>query len=292
MKKILVVDDDPTTRRLIQGLLESSGYAVRTANDGFEGLSHVARGWFDLILVDVWMPRMTGLDLLAGLKSLARMPRAIVMTTDETPETLLRAVREQAHRFIQKPIDPKALLHEVGAVLALPDLPPIEVISGKPSWVELLVPCAIETANRIQDFMAKLEMDLPEEVRESVGLAFRELLMNAIEWGGELDPRRTVRISCLRSPRMLLFRIADPGKGFRFEGLEHSAVSNPSDDPVRHVQVREDKGIRAGGFGILITRKLVDELLYNEAQNDVVFVKYLDPSDAGSKSGGRTTALP
>jgi anti-sigma regulatory factor (Ser/Thr protein kinase) len=75
---------------------------------------------------------------------------------------------------------------------------------------------------------------------------------------------------------MLLYRIADPGKGFTFEGLNHSAVSNPAEDPMQHVLTREDKGLRPGGFGLLMTRQMVDELLYNEAHNEVVFVKYLD----------------
>ena len=69
-------------------------------------------------------------------------------------------------------------------------------------------------ADRIQSFVMHLDADLPEEVRESVAQAFRELLTNAIEWGGKLDPTRKVRISCLRAKRMLLYRIADPGEGF------------------------------------------------------------------------------
>jgi hypothetical protein len=75
---------------------------------------------------------------------------------------------------------------------------------------------------------------------------------------------------------MLLYRIADPGKGFSFSELEHSAVSNPEDQPYDHIEARLEKGMRPGGFGILMARAMVDELLYNEAQNEVVFVKYLD----------------
>jgi anti-sigma regulatory factor (Ser/Thr protein kinase) len=142
--------------------------------------------------------------------------------------------------------------------------------------VELLVPCDRESAERIQDFLARLDADLPEDVRIAVGQAFRELLMNAIEWGGGLDPRQSVRISCLRARRMLLYRIADPGKGFRFDELSHAALSNPPDRPMEHALTREQKGMRPGGFGLLLARAVVDELLYNEAQNEVVFVKYLD----------------
>ena len=64
-------------------------------------------------------------------------------------------------------------------LVATPVSPPIEVVSARPSWVELLVPCEREAADRIQGFMAHLKADLPPDLRESVGFAFRELLLNA-----------------------------------------------------------------------------------------------------------------
>ena len=77
---------------------------------------------------------------------------------------------------------------------------------------------------------------------------------------------------------MLLYRIADPGPGFSPDKLEHAAVNNDNDSPYGHMRVREEKGLRPGGFGLLMTRTLVDELIWNEAHNEVVFVKYLNNS--------------
>lgn len=121
-----------------------------------------------------------------------------------------------------------------------------------------------------------LDADVPEDTRESIGQAFRELLTNAIEWGGRLDPARQVRISCLRTQRMRLYRIADPGEGFDVGRLPHAAVSNSAADPLEHARVREGLGLRPGGLGLLLSRALVDEVIYNEKRNDVVLVKYLD----------------
>jgi anti-sigma regulatory factor (Ser/Thr protein kinase) len=117
-------------------------------------------------------------------------------------------------------------------------------------------------------------------MRESIGFALRELAMNAVEWGGKLDPTRKVRISCLRARRMILYRIADPGAGFKIEELPHAAIGQSPDDPIAHMQVREALGLRPGGFGLLSVRETVDELLYNEQRNEVVFVKYLDEAAA------------
>jgi CheY-like chemotaxis protein len=277
VQRILVVDDDRSTRHLLQLQLKSAGYAVETASGGAAALRRLTATRFDLVLLDVWMPGMDGLELLARLRDSPSQPRVIVMTADDAPETLLRALREHAYRYIKKPVEPGPLTELVRDVLAsAPDLRPIEVVSARPDWVELVVPCQREAAERIQEFLARLDSDLPEEVRTSVGQAFRELLMNAVEWGGKLDPNQTVRIAYLRARRMLLYRIADPGRGFSFEGLAHAAVSNPPDRPMEHALVREERGLRPGGFGLLLTRAMVDELLYNEAQNEVVFVKYLD----------------
>jgi CheY-like chemotaxis protein/anti-sigma regulatory factor (Ser/Thr protein kinase) len=277
VQEILVVDDDRSTRHLIRLQLRSAGYKVETAEGGEAALALVHRKKFDLVLLDVWMPGMDGLEVLARLREEPSQPKVVVMTADDTSETLLRAIREHAFRYVTKPVEPKPLVELVRAVLAAgPEVRPIEVVSARPDWVELVVPCDREAAERIHEFMGRLDADLPEDVRANVGQAFRELLMNAIEWGGGLDPRQTVRISCLRARRMLLYRIADPGKGFSFQGLSHAAISNPPDNPVEHMQVRHEKQIRPGGFGLLMTRAMVDELLYNEKQNEVVFVKYLD----------------
>jgi anti-sigma regulatory factor (Ser/Thr protein kinase) len=74
---------------------------------------------------------------------------------------------------------------------------------------------------------------------------------------------------------MLMYRITDPGPGFRMDELAHAAISHP-ENPIEHMNIREEKGLRPGGFGLLMVRAKVDELIYNEKQNEVVFIKYLD----------------
>ena len=283
MSRSLVVDDDRTTRHVLNKVLTAAGFTTSVAKDGVEALKTLRAKRFDLLLLDVWMPRMNGLELLAKLRSRKTKPRVVVMTSDDAPETLLKAVREQAFTYVHKPVESPVLLQTVRAALKAPDVPPIEVISARPDWVELVVPCTREAAGRIEAVMAQLDTDLAPDVRESMAYAFRELLLNAIEWGGRLNPSRTVRIAYLRARRMLMYRIADPGSGFDLSQLPHAAVGQPPEDPIAHVQVREDKGLRPGGFGLLTVRASVDELLYNEQRNEVVFVKYLD--EAGAKTG-------
>ena len=73
-----------------------------------------------------------------------------------------------------------------------------------------------------------------------------------------------------------MYRIADPGDGFDIDKLRHAAIANPADSPLEHAINREEQGLRPGGLGLTTTLSLVDELIYNEARNEVVFIKYLD----------------
>jgi CheY-like chemotaxis protein/anti-sigma regulatory factor (Ser/Thr protein kinase) len=275
MSRLLVVDDDRTTRLLLKSLLANAGFTAAVAKDGVEALKLLRTRRFDLMLLDVWMPRMNGIELLEKLHDHKTRPRVVVMTSDDAPATLLKAVRQQAFKYVHKPVDPPLFLKTVREALKAPEPPPIEVVSARPDWVELVVPCSYEAADRIQEFLSHLDTDLDPKLREAIAYAFRELLLNAIQWGGKLDPKRTVRIAYLRFRRMLMYRIADPGPGFDPDNLPHAAIGQPADDPIAHVLVREKQGIRPGGFGLLTVQASVDELLYNEKRNEVVFVKYL-----------------
>jgi CheY-like chemotaxis protein len=276
MRQLLVVDDDRVLRRVLVTLLEAAGFSVAEAADGVSALAQLQDRQFDLIILDLGLPHISGLQILSEIQKLESPPKVIVVTADDTAGAVLQAIRDHAYQYVVKPTPPKTIVGLVERVFAAPASRPIEVVSARPDWLELVAPCDLETAERIQTFIERLDADLPGEMRDSIGQAFRELLLNAVEWGGQLDPDRTVRIACLRTKRMVLYRIADPGPGFSPEQLAHAAVSNDPDQPFGHMRVREEKGIRPGGFGLLMTRTLVDELIYNEAHNEVVFVKYLD----------------
>ena len=155
----------------------------------------------------------------------------------------------------------------------------IEVSSATPVWVRLLVRCDQATADRLMQFFVEMA-DMPDEEKGEVAYALREMLMNAISHGAHFDPSQYVEIQYLRSRRAVACRIKDPGEGFALENLLHAAISNPPDDPICHITVREESGLRPGGYGILLSSHLVDDLIYNEKGNEVLLIKYLktDPT--------------
>ena len=276
MSAILVTDDDATTRQMVRGILKKAGHDVATAADGMAALRAIQNKKFDLLLLDIWMPKMTGLGLLGHLHGEKHIPKIVVMTSDQTSDTLIDALRGRVYQYLKKPLDATTLLTTVeNAISTSPAVPAIEVISANAHWVELMVPCERSVVSRVQSFLMHMDVDLPPDIIEKVGYAFRELLNNAIEWGGHLDPNLKVRVSYIKTKKLLMYRLDDPGPGFKLEDLKHAAINNPLDNPMAHMQEREAKGLRPGGLGLMLTHQLVDELVYNEKRNSVVLIKYL-----------------
>ncbi|MBA2341603.1 MAG: response regulator [Pyrinomonadaceae bacterium] len=276
-KRVLIVEDDKDLHNLVNVVLTREGYEVVDAFDALEGLQKLSELKIDLALLDIMMPGMDGLQMLHRLRADHPLLRVIMMTAMSTPEAAVSALREHACDFLAKPFDINNLVKAVRTALELaPQEISVEVLSARPEWIELRVACDQAAIEPLERIMAQLKTDLPATTREQVTYAFREMLRNAIEHGGKNDPSQTIEVGYLRTPRVILYRIKDPGEGFKVESLYHSALLNPEGDPMHHEKVREEMGLRPGGFGILIARDMVDEMIYNERHNEVMLIKYLD----------------
>ncbi|MGA2594566.1 MAG: response regulator [Bryobacteraceae bacterium] len=273
---LLLVDDDPAVHELLGAVLRPPDWRIDSAYDGLEGFARVEAHAYDLVLTDVRMPGLDGLELLHRIREIRPDAKVMVMTAESTPANIVRAIRDQAFCYFSKPFSPSTVADMITqAVNTHHWQDDIEVLSASPDWISLRLRCKMETADRLMQFVREMEMDFPREERENIASAFRELLMNAIEHGGGSDPNKRVQVTYVRTTRAILYVIQDPGKGFSFDNIDHAAVANPPDEPVRHLEIRAEKGVRPGGFGILLTRNLVDELVYNEKGNEVLFIKYL-----------------
>lgn len=152
----------------------------------------------------------------------------------------------------------------------------IEILPATPELLHLVALCERKTADRPVPFIHEVA-DLPMKERDAVGFAFREMLMNAIEHGAHFNATQHVEISYLRAKHIVLCRVKDPGEGFSLKEVPHAAIMKPASDPIRHAAIRQQERLRPGGFGILMTQKIIDELIYGEMGNEVVLIKYLKP---------------
>ena len=273
--RLLVVDADPAVHELLRPVLRRAG-TVDGILDGQEALDQLKRLHWDVLVAG---QGTNGFDSFALLRrARAVQPDArVILTGDPDPKRVISAIRGRAFSYFHKPLSPLSVADMVQHALEADSWgDDIRVVSARPEWITLQIRCKFGANERATQFLREMQPDVPAAIREDVAVAFRELLMNAIEHGGRSDPNKRVRCSLLRTKTALIGHIQDPGAGFSLEALPHAAISNPDDSPTRHVEIRIEQGQRPGGFGILMTRNMVDDLVYNERGNAVLFVKNLE----------------
>jgi two-component system, chemotaxis family, chemotaxis protein CheY len=116
---ILAVDDSASMRQMVRLTLEGAGYKVVQAADGVEALKYAKSAGCDLVLTDVNMPRMDGIELLRELRALPtyKFTPMLVLTTESGQDTKLRGKQAGATGWIVKPFDPDQLLATIARVL-------------------------------------------------------------------------------------------------------------------------------------------------------------------------------
>jgi DNA-binding response OmpR family regulator len=116
-EKILVVDDEPDTVSLLSLTLGRAGYTVLKANGGRSSLDIAAREKPDLILLDIMMPDMNGLDVLKELRKIYAVPPVIFFTAKSRVEDMVEGMEAGAYRYLVKPTSREKLLETVKAAL-------------------------------------------------------------------------------------------------------------------------------------------------------------------------------
>jgi anti-sigma regulatory factor (Ser/Thr protein kinase) len=241
------------------------------------GLNILRRRSFDLVVAEHHQASGAGNILVASIRAAQPTVRVIVIDSVPTPEDVIESMQHNAYSYFSRPFDVDSVRNMMRTAVLEPGFDDgIRVLSANPDFLTLRMRCNLPTADRLQHFFEELKSDLEPNDRGSMAMAFREVLINAIEHGGKLNPAEWVRVSRVRSKRALVYHIDDPGSGFKRDELEHAAISNPEGDPIEHLKVRAELGMRMGGFGLLIAQKLVDEVIYNDKGNEVLLVKHLD----------------
>jgi two-component system nitrogen regulation response regulator NtrX len=114
---ILIVDDEPAIQKALRDVLEDEGYRVDVAGSGPDALKAVADELPDLVFLDIWMPRMDGLETLAELKRLRPEATVVMISGHGTIETAVKATRLGAYDFIEKPLSLEKMLITVARSL-------------------------------------------------------------------------------------------------------------------------------------------------------------------------------
>ncbi len=121
-RRVLIIDDEPAVLRVLGLLLERHGFAVASASNARDGLSLLGESGFDVILSDIIMPELSGLDFLKELRQHDLDVPVILMTAGATLDSALDAIEYGAQQYLLKPVEPEALVYAVGRAAALGEL--------------------------------------------------------------------------------------------------------------------------------------------------------------------------
>lgn len=295
MTRVLIVDDSRLDQELAASLLEDAGYETVLAGNGREALARLEKEAPDLILTDLQMPEMSGLELVQAVH--ARYPRipVVLVTAHGSEEIAAAALRAGAASYVPKrnlAKDLASTLERVAGIAPgsrdtddarqwLAETRYRFVLDNSPDWLQPLV-------RRFQDELARRGFCDDTEFMQ-VGMAIHEALTNASDHGNlEMDSAlredgidiyltlmderrgqepfrsRKVRVLATFEDAVASFVIRDEGKGF-----------NPSSVP----DPRDAKNLaRLSGRGLLLIRTFMDEVRHNDTGNEITLVKRRRPA--------------
>lgn len=275
MARLLVVRQRPDEDDIVSRLPGLGDLYVEHVTGAEAALARLSAKAFDVLLMSPTSTLEQDLEFLEQARQRRPGIRAIFLAHSATPESVLAALQAEVFAVFTRPFDPAQIANLVTKAAEADGSPEhgIRVLGATPDWVTLRVSAHLVTADRVVAFMDQLHrrlFDGPE--MDHLLVAFREILLNAIEHGAGLDPEKDIRVDAIRTKRALTFYFRDPGPGFVPGAQAHAATGH---DPLSHIKRRMEAGLRPGGYGMLLSTRLVDEVIYSHAGNEVLMVKHL-----------------
>jgi CheY-like chemotaxis protein len=214
------------------------------------------------------------LVLLDEIREVRPGARSIVLTGRASQASVIAALSARVFAVFSKPFDPGEIAAMVsGAVASEPGHDGILILSAVPDWLAVRLDCSLLTAERILRYVAELRTEVPDADREGLLLAYREVLLSAIEHGAGRAAGKLVDVAAVRTQRSLVFYVKDPWRGFDVPRLPAGIAD---DGALLAELVRsEDESSQAKAYRLLVARTIVDEMFYNERADEVILIKHL-----------------
>jgi DNA-binding response OmpR family regulator len=273
-RNVLIVDDERDTNDLLAELVTARGFQPIQLFEGKDVISVVQREKPDLILMDLMLPDVDGFELCERLKKDRQtnlIPVLMVTALNDTNHRT-HGVRVGANGYLSKPFTPAQLYQSMDHALQWRKEHTSKGVEGE---IRFDVRGEITYLQQVNDLLTDLyaHTRLTERQIKDLRQAVMEMGGNAIEWGHRKNADLPLQITYRIGPDAVTLVIRDQGPGFNPKELPHAAHD---EDPIAHLEVRSELGLREGGFGIMLARGLVDEFSYNETGNEVTLVKHFE----------------
>ena len=274
MATALIVEDHSDQADMVAKLLRLHHYDAVVAADGSTGLEMVRELSPDVVLLDLMLPDINGFDVCRRLRSdrSTMLTPVVMLTALNDAEHRMQGFRVGANAYVTKPFGIDELLRAVAAARAWRAEMAKADLQGE---IHVELDSEVTLLNDLNDFLLHLCQSTPFTNDQVMQLrqAVMEMAQNAIEWGNEHRTDRLVSIRYRVYADRVEIVVRDQGAGFDLSKLPHAAVA---DDPFTHLDVRDKLGLRAGGFGLMICKGMVDELRYNDVGNEVTLIKQFE----------------
>jgi DNA-binding response OmpR family regulator len=281
MPTALIVEDDPDQAEMAARLIRYRNFDSKIAATGEAGLSMARSSRPDVILLDLMLPDTTGFDVCREL----RLDREMRLT----PIVMLTALGDDLHRtkgfrvganaYVSKPYGAMDLFQAIADARAWRTRMEEGQVQGE---IHVELNSEIPFLQEVNDFLMRVSLASPFTQEQVLALrqALLEMGQNAIEWGNRHQSDQLVDITYRIYADRVEIVVRDQGTGFDRAKLTHAASA---DNPIGHMGIREKLGLREGGFGLLITDGMVDEMRHNAAGNEVTLIKRFQ-SEGASRS--------
>ena len=121
MSRILIIDDDEVQLQLERSILMEEGYTVNSTADGPQGIAIYKKHKFDLVLLDLGLPSISGIEVLKEIRRIDEKAKVLVVTGYPSVESTVLAMRSGAYDYIQKPVEVDVLLKKIATALSAVD---------------------------------------------------------------------------------------------------------------------------------------------------------------------------
>jgi two-component system, OmpR family, response regulator len=277
-RTVLIVDDERDVNDILASLVRARDFEAIQRYEGATVMEDVRDYQPDLVLLDLMLPDRDGFEICEQLKRNreTNLIPIVMVTSLNDPNHRLSGVRVGANGYLTKPFTPEQLHAAMEEALAWHDEHQQRGTTGE---INFDIRSELTYLAQASDMLADLFAHSPLTERHIKDLkqAVMEMGGNAIEWGHRKNAELVLRITYRIDSNSVTLIIKDQGPGFDPRDLPHAASD---EDPIRHLEIRNELGLREGGFGIMLARGLVDKFWYNQSGNQVTMVKNFDPKHA------------
>ena len=275
MARILMVAPGRALLKALRASPLLEGHSVDVAAGDTDAIRRLRGRAFDVLITAPDTDLDEDAAVLDEVRAVRPGVRIVILAPRTTPDQVIAALRRRVFACFSAPFDASEIADMVARAAEADEWKDsIEVLSATPGWIHVRVNCRLLSAERLVNFLTELRSDVPDGPRDDFVSAFREVLVNAMEHGGGFDPDQVVEVAAVRTARTMVFYLRDPGPGFDLAAVTHAAITRPH-DPLAVAEAREQRGLRPGGLGLLVARRIVDEMISNEWGNEVILIKHL-----------------